>query len=57
MNKITDVSQLEQGELYKVNGRKCLYWDGSKWMLPSKFKGYVRYMDEQPIFKYAVKIE
>jgi len=58
-NKITDVSELETGEYYKVNGKKRLYWNGEKWQYPCKIKGFVRPMadEDQPIFKYATKIE
>lgn len=55
--KITDLAQLESGCAYKVNGRKKLYWDGSRFLAPSRMKGYLQVLQEQPEFKYATKIE
>jgi len=54
--KITDTSLLESGCAYKVNGRKKLYWDGSRFLAPSRIKGYLQIIPEQPEFKYAIKI-
>jgi len=55
--KITDTQELESGCAYKVNGRKKYYWDGGRWLLPSRTKGYLLVPKEQPIFEYATKIE
>lgn len=58
-----DVSLLESGNYYRINGtKKKLYWDGEKWMKPIKdsrgsYDGWIAPLDKQPTnFKFAQEI-
>lgn len=58
-----DVSLLESGNYYRINGtKKKLYWDGEKWMKPKKdsrgsYDGWIAPLDKQPTnFKFAQEI-
>ena len=58
-----DVSLLESGNYYRINGtKKKLYWDGEKWMKPRKdsrgsYDGWIAPLEKQPInFKFAQEI-
>ena len=58
-----DVSLLESGNYYRINGtKKKLYWDGEKWMKPQKdsrgsYDGWIAYLEKQPTnFKFAQEI-
>lgn len=52
--KIYDISELKQGCYYRINGtKKKLYWDGEKWLKPTKdsrccFSGWVSNLEKQP---------
>jgi hypothetical protein len=62
MEKITDLTLLEPGDYYRINGtKKKLYWDGEKWMKPSKdtrgsYSGWISPLDKQPKVKYVERI-
>lgn len=63
MNKdITDITLLESGEYYRINGtKKIFYWDGEKFLKPQKdtrgsYGGWIAPLDKQPKFKYAEKV-
>lgn len=49
-----DLSKLEIGEYYRINGtKKILYWDGEKWMKPQKdirknYGTYNSHLERQP---------
>lgn len=58
-----DVSLLESGNYYRINGtKKKLYWDGEKWMKPQKdsrgsYGGWIAPLEKQPTnFKFAQEI-
>ena len=58
-----DVSLLESGNYYRINGtKKKLYWDGEKWMKPVKdsrgsYDGWIAPLEKQPTnFKFAQEI-
>lgn len=58
-----DVSLLESGNYYRINGtKKKLYWDGEKWMKPQKdsrgsYDGCIAPLEKQPTnFKFAQEI-
>lgn len=58
-----DVSLLESGNYYRINGtKKKLYWDGEKWMKPQKdsrgsYDGWIAPLEKQPTnFKFAQEI-
>ena len=58
-----DVSLLESGNYYRINGtKKKLYWDGEKWMKPAKdsrgsYDGWIAPLEKQPTnFKFAQEI-
>jgi hypothetical protein len=58
-----DVSLLESGNYYRINGtKKKLYWDGEKWMKPQKdsrgsYDGWITHLEKQPTnFKFAQEI-
>jgi len=59
MSKITDLTQLESGEYYRINGtKKILYWDGEKWMKPAKdnrgsYSGWITALPSQPKVKFV----
>ena len=60
---IYDVSLLETGNYYRINGtKKKLYWDGEKWMKPRKdsrgsYDGWIAPLEKQPTnFKFAQEI-
>ena len=61
--RLYDVSLLETGNYYRINGtKKKLYWDGEKWMKPQKdsrgsYDGLIAPLDKQPTnFKFAQEI-
>lgn len=60
--KITDMSLLESGEYYRINGtKKKLYWAGEKWMKPQKdtrgsYSGFINSLEIQPKIKFVEKI-
>ncbi len=58
-----DVSLLESGNYYRINGtKKKLYWNGEKWMKPRKdsrgsYDGWIAPLEKQPTnFKFAQEI-
>ena len=60
---LCDVSLLESGNYYRINGtKKKLYWDGEKWMKPQKnsrgsYGGWIAPLEKQPTnFKFAQEI-
>jgi len=61
--KITEITELETGKYYRINGtKKILYWNGNEFMKPVKdnqkrYSGWVTFIEKQPKFKYAELIK